>query len=323
MSGPKERLTAAKTLLMDGATGTELNRRGVATDLPLWSASALITAPGALRQVHADYLAAGAQMITANTFRTHGRSLAAAGLQDRAWELTELAVRLAREAVAGAMASVTEREVWLTGGAMAGSPLVAGSLAPLEDCYSPELVPSRRQCEAEHEQMARYLKKAGVDLILVETHNTIKEAKAAARAARATGLPFGVSFTCRSDGRLFSGESVTEAVRALLPLEPDFMGINCTPSTTILSSLSELAEATPVSMPLSAYANIGHTDAITGWTSTDDVGPEAYALKMVGWMEEVGPRLRLIGGCCGTTPVHIKALARMVQDPSFRQGSQR
>jgi len=305
MTGPVERLTDGSPLLMDGATGTELNRRGVATDLPLWSAAALLEAPDVLRQVHADYLATGAQILTANTFRTHERSLTAGGLGDRAEELTLLAVELARKAIEGVMEDPDG-----TRGPGSGPPLVAGSLAPLEDCYSPQLVPPPEECEREHQLMAQYLAQAGVDLILVETHNTIREAQAAARAARATGLPFGVSFTCRSDGRLFSGEAVAQAAKALLPLEPGFMGINCTPSTTIIGPLTELAGATPASMPLAAYANIGHTDAISGWTSTDDVSPAAYARLAQDWISALDPRLRLIGGCCGTSPAHIEALGR-------------
>lgn len=311
MSDLRERLAAAPLILMDGATGTELDRRGVATELPLWSAAALLEAPEVLRQIHADYLAAGARIITANTFRTHGRSLAASGLHERAEELTTLAVRLAREAVEEASTQALGQDKELD----TKAPLVAGSLAPLEDCYSPELVPPPDQCELEHQQMARYLQRAGVDLILVETHNTIREAKVAAKAASSTGLPFGVSFTCRSDGRLFSGESVTEAARALLSLEPALMGINCTPSTTILQPLTALAQATPASMPLVAYANIGHTDAISGWTNTDDVTPETYASLVQDWLKVLGPRLKLIGGCCGTTPAHIQAVGRMLNIP--------
>ena len=82
-----ERLGDPRPILLDGATGTELNRRGVSTDLPLWSAAALLDAPAALRQVHRDYLLAGAEIVTANTFRTHRRSLARGGYGDSAAEL--------------------------------------------------------------------------------------------------------------------------------------------------------------------------------------------------------------------------------------------
>ena len=84
-------IDGSKILLLDGATGTELERRGVDISLPLWSARALLDAPQVLQDIHSDYLAAGANAITANTFRTHSRSLAKAGLGDQAGALSRQA----------------------------------------------------------------------------------------------------------------------------------------------------------------------------------------------------------------------------------------
>src|SRR6266851_5645740 len=107
-----KRLARARPILLDGATGTELNRRGVDTELPLWSARALLDAPAALSQIHADYVRAGAEVLTADTFRTHRRSLARGGhaYAERAAELTRLAVGLARAA-----ADQAERECFVAG----------------------------------------------------------------------------------------------------------------------------------------------------------------------------------------------------------------
>jgi homocysteine S-methyltransferase len=294
-----KRLMQRRPILLDGATGTELNRRGVNTDLPLWSARALLEAPDVVRQIHADYVRAGAELITANTFRTHRRSLARAGRGDLALTLTRRAVDLAREAARAA-----------EGGQAC---LVAGSLAPLEDCYSPELVPPQAECEREHAEMARHLALAGVDVILVETMNTIREAQAAARAGRAAGLPVLASVVCRSDGRLFSGERVADAVRALAPLGVAGLLVNCTPSATIHQPFAELRAAVtaqPVPVPLTGlYANIGHTNDITGWTNTEDVTPLEYARLASGWLAQGA---NLVGGCCGTAPSHIAALRLML-----------
>ncbi len=294
-----KRLTDPRPLLLDGATGTELERRAVSTALPLWSARALLEAPAVLQQIHADYARAGAEVLTANTFRTHRRSLAAAGLGDRAEALTHQAVAVARAAAEEAR---TSRPVY-----------VAGSLAPLEDCYCPERVPPPAECEAEHAEMARHLAAAGVDLILVETMNTIREAAAAVRAARATGLPVLASFVCRSDHALFSGESVTAAVQAMAPLGVAGLLINCTPATTIGVPFAELRAAvrgqTAPLLVTGLYANIGHTNDINGWTNTADVSPLEYARLATGWLK-LGARL--VGGCCGTTPAHIAALRVML-----------
>jgi homocysteine S-methyltransferase len=105
-----QRLATGRPLLLDGATGTELQRRGVNTGLPLWSARALIEAPEVLRSIHADYINAGADIITTNTFRTKRRTLERAGIGSRARELTRLAVQIARDA-----AQSVDRKIFVAG----------------------------------------------------------------------------------------------------------------------------------------------------------------------------------------------------------------
>ena len=152
-----ERLQRAGPLVLDGATGTELERRGVATQLPLWSADALLRAP-ALVERDPSRLRGGRR---GGAHREHlpnpaAHAGAASGLGDRAAELTALAVRLAREACANA----------------ASSPLVLGSDPPLEDCYRPDLVPDDAALASEHAEHCANLAAAGVDAILCETHNS-------------------------------------------------------------------------------------------------------------------------------------------------------
>lgn len=300
-----KRATEGRPILLDGATGTELNRRAVDTTLPLWSARALLEAPNVLRQIHADYLRAGAEIITANTFRTHRRSLAKADMGDRARELTKFAVEVARTSIRARTAPLDPRRV--------RQRFVAGSLSPLEDCYSPELVPPQEECEREHAEMAQNLADAEVDLILVETMNTIREAVAATRAARATGKPVLTSFVCNTDGQLLSGETITEAVKAIAPLGVMGLLVNCTPSPTIHEPFAEMLAALKtlsVNVPITGlYANIGHTDNISGWTNTADVSPLEYAQLAAGWLKQGA---KLVGGCCGTTPAHIAAVRVML-----------
>jgi S-methylmethionine-dependent homocysteine/selenocysteine methylase len=302
-------LKRAKPLLLDGATGTELDRRGVDTTLPLWSARALMTAPEVLRQIHLDYIRAGADIITTNTFRTHRRTLEHAGVGEQTHELTRRAVQLAREAVQQA-----DRAVW-----------VAGSMSPLEDCYSPRLVPPDDQLQAEHREIAFDLAEAGCDLLLVETMNTIREAVVAVEAAKATRLPVCVSFVVGPGGRppdqtayagarapeekllLLSGESIAEAVAAVQELAPTAIMVNCVPLAFIDSAFDEL-RATHDG-PIGLYANVGHADDVTGWTLTNDVRPDAYARMAQRWIEHGAA---IVGGCCGTTPDHIVAIERQL-----------
>jgi methionine synthase I (cobalamin-dependent) len=287
-----ERLRSGKPLLLDAAMGTELQRRDAITTLPLWSARPLLDDPELVWTIHGDEASAGADILTTNTFRTHGRTLAGAGLAARAAELTTLAVRLAHQA-----ASVPGREIF-----------VAGSLSPLEDCYRPDLAPESEALASEHEDQARILAEAGVDLILAETHNSIREAAAALRAAKSTGVPVVVSLVTDGGGRLLSGESIEEAAEALLSLDPDAIGVNCVPAARLADDLASLAAASG-GEPLCAYGNLGLPAEGPGWAFTDEMGPEAFAEEARRW---IGLGARIVGGCCGTTPAHTQALRRLL-----------
>jgi S-methylmethionine-dependent homocysteine/selenocysteine methylase len=269
-----------KVLLLDGATGTELNRRGVDTGLPLWSANALTTEAGlnVLRQIHLDYLKAGADIITTNTFRMHRRVLAGNGHDARV---------LTRRAVAAAQAAVAEF----------GQPArVAGSVAPLEDCYRHDLVPPDDECRAEHSERIQHLVEAGVDLLLIETMTSIREAVIAAEFATIAGRPTWVSFVCDREGRILSGESVAMAAERLLPLGVNALGVNCGPAHTLAKPLAELRAVCGPDFPLLAYGNIGHADEKDGWINTDAVAPENYLQYARRWP------VQIVGGCCGSTP---------------------
>jgi len=285
-------------IILDGAMGTELTRRGIDTTLPLWSAIALDAAPDVVEQIHRDYLDAGADMLTANTFRTNIRALAKAGIAHRARELTFRAVELARRAITASRH---------TG---APSAKVAGSIAPVEDCYSPHLVPGDAELAEEHAMLASNLADAGVDLILVETQNTIREAVAAARAARATGKPLWVSFTLDGQNRLLSGESLSDAVQAVMPFAPQAVLVNCIPVRQVAAALKLLRSAALPDVLVGAYANVGHVDETIGWTLTNAVSPGAYAQAAREW-RDLGATI--IGGCCGTTPEHVAALSQAVK----------
>lgn len=276
-------------MLLDGATGTELNRRGVDTGLPLWSANALTTDTGlnVLRQVHLDYLNAGAEIITTNTFRTHRRVLVGKGFS--AQELTWRAVATAREAIA-----------------QFGKPaLVAGSLSSLEDCYRPDLVPPADECRAEHAERIEHLVESGVDVLLIETMNCIREAEIAAKIATASGLPTWVSFVCDENGRILSGESLTHAAEVLMPLGIKALGVNCMPAHTLTQPLGELRGICGQDFPLLAYGNIGYVDDEQGWINTDSTDPEGYLQYARTWPAQI------IGACCGSTPEHIRKLQRL------------
>ena len=283
-------LSQPRQLILDGATGTELNRRGVDTGLPLWSANALLNERDAtiLQGIHEDYLRAGADIITTNTFRTHRRALASSGNADHALELTRRAVDIARAAIVSINSNSPK--------------FIAGSISTLEDCYRPDLVPSDDELRVEHSDRILHLVECGVDLILIETINTIREAVIMAKLAVATGTPVVVSFVCDRDGKILSGEALTEAANQLLPLGISAIGVNCGPTPNLAKPLAELQAACGKDFPLIAYGNIGYADEEVGWVNTDSENPKAYCEHAIHWP------VKIVGGCCGTTPEHVHQL---------------
>lgn len=304
----REVLHSGRPLLLDAAMGTELARRGADTRPPLWSARALQDAPGLVRAIHAENVAAGADVLTVNSFRLHERNVrrerpgvfSEGERGPGAGQLIALAVGLARDAAAYSLSK--KKQIW-----------IAGSLAPLEDCYRPDLVPDRSALGREHREMAEALAAAGCDLILVETMNAVRELVAATRAALATGLPVVASMVTDGSGRLLSGEPVEEAARALLASSPhpDAIGINCVPARAIGADLDRLRAGAP-GMPLAVYANTGRALDEAKGLFTDPVTPDAYSRLAAGWL--AGGGIGLIGSCCGTTAAHTLALRYLLDD---------
>jgi S-methylmethionine-dependent homocysteine/selenocysteine methylase len=293
----RERLVNGPPLLLDGAVGSELDRRGVDTSLPLWSARAVIQAPSVLLEVHREYAAAGADVLTANTFRTQKRTLSKANVHEQSAELSAVAVHIARAAAS----------------TFPTPPLVAGSMAPLEDCYRPDLVPDAAELDREHGEMAQALAAAGVDLLLLETMNTGREAVAAAKAAVATGLPVLASLVCDAKGRMLSDENPGRVAQSLADVGVDGVLINCAPAPDLLHALRRVVEA--VDLPTGGYGNVGHADPVVGWVNTDSVDPKAYGRHAATWLDAGA---RIVGGCCGTGPAHIRALRILINGRSGR-----
>lgn len=300
-------LSSKKTVILDGAMGTELQRRGADTSLPLWSARALIDCPATVYGIHKDYLAAGAQIITTNTFRTNLRVLERAGCSRTAQELTLLACDLARHA---------QNDFG------AASALVAGSIAPVEDCYEPKLVPPDRELEIEHRALTESLAEGGVDFIFCETFNCLREAKAVLSAAALTGIDTAISFVCNPEGDLLSGEHLEAAVLMSQDLGAAFVCVNCASPAVLEPALHRLASCS--SIPFGIYANgSGVPDGAAGWTFDKDsvldddarikrISPEDdYAEAALRWAK-LGATV--IGGCCGTTPDYIARLSKLLHN---------
>lgn len=287
-----------KPLILDGAMGTELERKGLDCSLPLWSARALMESPGTVREIHASYVKAGADIITANTFRTNQRTFDRARVPASARDLTMLAVKLVREAIEEAGG---ERNIWC-----------AGSVAPLEDCYSPHLVPGETELKWEHSNHIRNLAEAGVDILLIETMNSLREAHVALDCAFQYQLPVILSFVVKGD-RILSGETIREAAELAEKFDPLSIGLNCSRPEELNLGLSLLMQATEV--PVVAYPNIGVVDDDQRWHRKNLVTIKDYVYWARKWVEQ---NVSIIGGCCGTTPSYIKALQKTFRPITFK-----
>lgn len=301
----REKLTRGQTVLLDGGIATEILRRGV-----YWRCHGIEQHPEVVRQVHADYFAAGADVIRTNTFQLnrrsylnlfhgleHMRRIGAKGLEHKAGKLVRQAVELARDACRQA-------------GRETDGVAIAGVISPLEHCFRPDLSPPPSVCRSEYEETISELKAAGVDLILLESMNCVSEARVACEAAGKSGLPVWVSFVVREGARLLSREPLAEAVGAVEPLGVDVVGVNCAPLEDITAAVAELRKHR--SGPVAAYAHIGRYDP-PSWkfgfyprfSGTDAVPPARYLEAAREW-KKMGTHV--VGGCCGTTPEHIRAL---------------
>jgi S-methylmethionine-dependent homocysteine/selenocysteine methylase len=275
-------------VVLDGPLGTELGARGVATPPPLWSAAALACAPEVVRQIHADYARAGATVHTANTFRTKRRQAGAA------WEaLAARAVALARAAVPAGHR-------------------VAGSIAPLEDCYRPDLSPPDPR--PEHRELARALAAAGVDLILCETFPHVGEALIAVEEAVAAGVPAWASFTAGPEADLLSPDEVARGAREAVARGAAAVLVNCVPATRTLAYVERLAGC---GAPFGAYANAGAPEEGIGWGSAGSDAAAAYAALARQW---IAAGATIVGGCCGTGPAHVAALAELARERAAPSG---
>jgi S-methylmethionine-dependent homocysteine/selenocysteine methylase len=259
-------------IVLDGPMGTELARRGVDLPAPAWSAVALDVAPDLVAAIHRDYVAAGAVVHTANTFRTKRRSVG-----PRWEELARRAVRIARDAVGGLR--------------------VAGSIAPLEDCYRPDLSPGAAARE-EHRELARVLADAGADVLLCETFPDATEAVVAVEEAARTGVETWASLLPTR-----GPAALRDAARACIAAGARVVLVNCVPAVRTLPFVASLAD---LGVPFGAYANAGRQEDGLGWGADPEAAARRYEALAHTWIEAGAS---VVGGCCGTGPAHVARLA--------------
>ena len=303
MANLNARLQQGELLILDGATGTELQRRGAPMHGIAWSAAALQTHPDLVRALHEDYIHAGADVIITNSFSTHRHLLEPAGLADSFHELNRRAVALAREARERAAA---DRPVY-----------IAASISTFLGELDPVNWPPPEQVSAWYREQAEVLAEAGADLFFLEMMRDLERGPRAAEAAIATGLPAWAAFTCRvtDDSRvvLIRDDHSPVIQDELATAVEVFAGLGVAGCSVMHSEVSETAAALRVLRehwpgPVGAYAHSGHF-VMPNWQFESVISPEAYAEAAAGW---VAGGVQLVGGCCGIGPDHIRTLRRQL-----------
>lgn len=298
----KEQLT-----ILDAGMGKTLGMRGVEIPGTIWSANALIVAPETVVEIHKENINAGAKVITTNSYGIIRTDLAKENIENQFEALNEKAGQLAQQAVEESGRAIE----------------IAGSLPPLNGSYRPDRVLERKIIEPLYLEQAKLLAPY-VDFFICETMSSITEAVAAASAASQTGKPVLVAITLDDErnGCLRSGESIEEALEQFASLELLGVLANC-------CLPEQISEAMPLLISAGYAFSGGYANAFSqvpkdwlldGVKETDgklelrrDLGPEYYAEFAASWIEQGA---NVIGGCCGTTAEHTRALAQIRVPPN-------
>lgn len=281
-------------LLADGATGTNLYNLGLASgDMPdLWCESQ----PDRVRNLHCQMIDAGADLILTNSFGANASRLRLAHAQNRMAQINHAAARLAREAVD------------LSGRAV----IVAGSIGPTGDIMTPVGRLTEAEATRLFTEQALALKEGGADILWIETVSAIEEMRAASRAAEAANLPWCGMMSFEHGGRSMMGVSPPQLATLIdrLPYPPVAYGANCgTGPAELLLAVSGFSAA-GCERPLIAKPNAGvprYQDGGLIYDATPEVMAEFAVLA-----RDLG--VRIIGGCCGTTPEHLAAMRDALRD---------
>lgn len=293
-----KRLACNELIRLDGGTGTELQKRGLDMDPGAWCGPATLSNRGLLEEIHLDYIKAGAEIITANTFATSRIMLREAGVESSFSEINTIAV----EAALAARERSGKKGVLVAGSVSHMIPLQGGTDRVRKDSTSPA-----GMGEA-FEELALLLQRRGCDLIQLEMMHHPERIKLAVAGAQKTGLPLwaGFSIKCDSDKRLVSFGSpeytAKEVFSSIDPGSVDVMGLMHTAAHLISPGLQILKKMW--AGPLSAYPDSGFFK-MPHWQFEKILTPQKFLEFSTQWRAE---DVCIIGGCCGLGPEHIAEL---------------
>jgi 5-methyltetrahydrofolate--homocysteine methyltransferase len=282
-------LKEKKLLVSDGATGTNLIQRGLPQGITAeeW----VLNNPGEILRLYKDFINAGSDLILTSTFGGSKIRLEQSGLADHFVEINSKAAALAKEAS-------VNTDVF-----------IVGSIGPLGHMLKPLGPLDAKDAENYYREQAKVLAASGVDILLIETQFDLAEASIGVNAALSAGnIPVVCSFSFDRGTKTMMGVSPTKFAQAIGSTGVASLGINCGKSLdNNLSALKELANVTD--LPIWFKPNAGLPKLTNDGKPFYDVTPEIMASQVESWIESGA---QIIGGCCGTTPAHLNAIAKIV-----------
>ena len=280
------------TLVLDGAMGTELNKRGVQTKLPLWTAESNITHPYLVEQIHKEYIQSGADIITTNTFRSTRWSYMRAGFtsvnaQLKAKDSLYSAVECAHKASKGMVK-------------------VAGSITTLNDCYEPEKFPGRNIAIDIYGQTLDWLIDSGIDMILFETMGNLEEIDIGLSLSSKYRKSIWLSVIMKSKKEILDGTFIEEIFSLANQYSVDAILINC---NNILSTIKSLKIVqSHWSKKWGAFPNLGI------YNYSNEYFNIITKTQFISGMKNIlNLKPNIIGCCCGSTPYHINLLKSLIK----------
>ncbi len=267
-----------RPLVLDGAMGGYLQQQGIILPGGLWSTAANISAPQRVMDLHKEYIKAGADIITSNTFRTNPHF---AKPRFDVNQLVREAVQIARNAIGGE------------------SVLLAGSNAPAEDCYQTERTIKKEQLISNHHEHIDALAEAGVDIIWNETFSHIDEIEIVCSYCNENNYEYTLNLFLGSNLKLLSGEPLEVALELITAYKPAAVGFNC-----IYEQAFSNIDLTKLIDNFGFYLNCG-AGSFKDSNIRTGVSPESYALTVMPYLE-YNPVY--IGSCCGSSPAHTQKI---------------
>ena len=285
-----------RPLIIDGAMGTELMNLGVDLPLPLWSSVANFDEYDKVVDIHKSYINAGCDIITSNTFRTTARTFKKAGYTDG--KANEISKRCTSEAIKAAKEAIDNKNV-----------LLAGSIAPLEDCYEPDRFPGKIKARKEFEEIIQNIDSCGVDIFLFETMGNFEEIETILELSRGLNQKRWLSIALKNEKSILDGTSLEKTIRLLKKYQLDMLLINCTPIDVITNSLdlfTSLWDGKWGTFPNAGKSMPSKEGKFESKVEDDFLSNTLKRYLNLGAV--------VLGACCGSTPNTIRKIRDIIED---------